>query len=125
MEQAKILVFTDLRVWQAAHELVLQTYKLSKDFPKEEVFGLTSQMRRAAVSITSNIAEGFGRKSNAEKLRFYNIAYASGVELQNQMFIARDLGYVPGENVKQWLEKSEGIQKQMNALMGAIPTTNY
>jgi len=67
----KILVFTDLLVWQKAHELVLEIYKLTNTFPKSEIFGLTSQLRRASVSITSNIAEGFGRHSFAEKIQFY------------------------------------------------------
>jgi len=69
--------FEDLLVWQKSHEFVLEVYKITKQFPKEEVYGLTSQFRRAAVSISANIAEGYKRKSTKEKLRFYNISQAS------------------------------------------------
>lgn len=127
MESKKITKFTDMRVWQSAHEHVLSVYQLTSSFPKEEVFGLTSQMRRAAVSITSNIAEGFGRRGNQEKLRFYNIAYASAFELQNQLFIARDLRYAAAEPVQACINQSESVQRQLNALTGSIsgPTTAY
>lgn len=82
MNQAsrKIKSFTDLNVWKEGHKLVLQVYKLTKEFPKEELFGLTNQIRRAAVSITSNIAEGFSRHSYKEKLQFYSTALGSLTE---------------------------------------------
>ena len=85
-----IKTFRDLRTWKKAHELVLFTYKVTKHFPKEEIFGLVSQMRRAAVSITSNIAEGFGRVSKKEKAQFYAISRASVCELQSQLDVSRD-----------------------------------
>ncbi|WP_240491755.1 four helix bundle protein [Flavivirga aquatica] len=72
MERSKS--FENLMVWQKGHQFVLETYKITKQFPKEEIYGLTSQFRRASVSITANIAEGYKRLSNKEKLRFYNIA---------------------------------------------------
>ncbi len=84
----------DLIVWQKSYELSLLVYAITKEFPKEEVFGLTSQMRRAAVSIPSNIAEGnirFGKKENAQ---FLKIAYGSAAELETQLSISKDLGYV-------------------------------
>ena len=93
----KIKEFTDLTSWQKGHALVVTLYKLTEDFPKSEVFGLTSQIRRAAVSITSNIAEGFGRQSYKEKTQFYYIAYSSLIEIRNQLLIAKDIGYISSE----------------------------
>jgi len=90
----KIRSFMDLQAWKVGHDLALQIYKVTRDFPKEESFGLTSQMTRAAVSVTSNIAEGFSRWSKNDKIRFFQIALGSVTELQNQLLIARDVGYV-------------------------------
>ncbi|MFA5076124.1 MAG: four helix bundle protein [Patescibacteria group bacterium] len=90
----KIKSFTDLIAWQRARELVLTIYKATENFPKKEIYGLTDQMRRAAVSVTSNIAEGFSRKSKADKAHFYTIAKSSLVELQNQLIIAKDINYL-------------------------------
>ncbi len=90
----KIKTFKDLDVWKEGHKLVLSIYKVSKSFPKEELFGLTSQMRRAAVSITSNIAEGFGRSSYKDKNNFYQMAFGSITELRNQLIIAKDVEYI-------------------------------
>lgn len=127
MEQNKIKKFTDLRVWQMAHEHVLLMYRLTALFPKDEIFSLVNQMRRAAVSITSNIAEGFGRTSRVEKLRYYNIAYASAFELQNQIYIARDLKYISLAQAKTAVEQNESVQRQLNALTHRVsnPTTGY
>lgn len=93
-EASKIKNFTDLYAWQEAHKLALIVYKITKKFPGEEKFGLTSQIRRAVVSITSNIAEGFSRQSLSEKAHFYSIAQGSTTETQNQLLLARDLGYI-------------------------------
>src|SRR3989344_224377 len=91
MEQKKkIQSFTDLEVWRESHKLVLMVYKFTKNFPKNELFGLTSQLRRAVVSITSNIAEGFSRFSYKEKIQFYSIAFGSLTEVQNQLLISKD-----------------------------------
>ena len=92
--RVKIREFTDLKAWQEAHSLVIIIYRETKKFPKDELFGLSSQMRRAAVSITSNIAEGFGRHGYREKTQFYYLAHGSLVELKNQIIIARDVGYL-------------------------------
>jgi four helix bundle protein len=89
--------FQDLVVWQKGHELVIGIYKITQHFPNSELFGLTSQIRRCVVSITSNIAEGFTRAGKAEKKQFYFIAKASLSELENQLLIARDIGYVSKE----------------------------
>jgi four helix bundle protein len=90
----KIALFTDLKVWQEGHTLVILVYKMTRSFPKEETYSLVDQMRRAASSITSNIAEGFGRHSYKEKLQFYYLAHGSLTELENQLLIARDVGYL-------------------------------
>lgn len=86
--------FRDLRVWQEGHTPVLLIYRLTKQFPAEEQYGRSNQSRRAAVSITSNIAEGFGRATARDKRHFYMTAKASLAEIQNQMLIAKDLGYI-------------------------------
>ena len=90
----KTTSFEDLLVWQKGHKFVLEVYKISKQFPKEEVYGLTSQFRRAAISITANIAEGYKRISDKEKLRFYNIAQASLEECRYFLILSKDLEYV-------------------------------
>jgi four helix bundle protein len=92
-----VLKFTELRAWQVAHTLALEVYRLSDGFPRAEQFGLTSQIRRAAVSVSANIAEGFRRKSGADQLRFYNISVASLSELEAELLLARDLGYIPAD----------------------------
>ena len=87
--------FEDLRVWQKAHAIVLQVYAVSSNFPKNELFGLTSQMRRAAVSVPANIAEGFKRRGRMDKVRFLGIAAGSLAELRYYLRLAGDLGYCP------------------------------
>jgi four helix bundle protein len=86
--------FTDLLAWQEGHMLVLDVYKITRMFPKEELFALTSQIRRAVVSVTSNIAEGFGRNSYKERVQFYHLAQGSLIEVKNQLLVARDVGYI-------------------------------
>lgn len=108
----KIYAFTDLIVWQESHKLVLMIYTTTRKFPKEEIFGLTSQMRRSAVSITSNIAEGFARRSNKEKLQFYAIARGSLIELESPLLIARDIKYLPAgdfENIYRQIVNSHQL----------------
>lgn len=90
----KIKTFTDLNTWKEGHKLVLQIYKITKTFPKTETFALVDQILRAVVSITSNIAEGFGRRGIKEKTQFYYMAQASLTEVQNQLIIARDVNYI-------------------------------
>jgi len=86
--------FKDLIVWQKSYELVLAIYKLTKNFPKEEIYGLSQQMRRSAISISSNIAEGYGRQYNKEYKQFLCIAYGSRCELETQYLLSVDLCYV-------------------------------
>ena len=87
--------FRSLRVWEKAHQLTLSVYGLSKAFPREETYGLTSQMRRASASIGTNIAEGCCRKGSSEMARFLQIALGSAGELEYQLLLARDLKYLP------------------------------
>ena len=93
-QEKKIRDFTDLQSWQNSHKLVLSIYNLSKKFPNSETFGLTSQIQRAVVSISSNIAEGFGRQTLKEKIQFYYQANGSLTEVKNQLIIAKDLKYI-------------------------------
>ena len=85
--------FKDLIVWQKSYKLVLEIYKMTKGFPKTETYGLSQQMRRAAISIPSNIAEGYGRKHKAEYNQFLSIAYGSLLELETQYLLSIDLKY--------------------------------
>jgi four helix bundle protein len=90
----KIKRFRDLKVWQKGIELVKEIYKITKCFPKEKHYGLSAQMRRASISIPSNIAEGFRRKHNKEYKQFLNVALGSCAELEIQIVIAKELGYI-------------------------------
>jgi four helix bundle protein len=91
MEKAK--TYRDLKVWQLAHEFVMEVYRICKFFPDDEKFGLTSQLKRSSVSVPSNIAEGFSRWGNQDKIKFYNIAEASLAEADYQLFLAGELKY--------------------------------
>ena len=91
----KIARFGDLAVWQKAHQMVLQVYRITGSFPAEERFGLSSQMRRAAVSVPANLAEGFKKRGVRDKLNFYNIAQGSLEELRYYLILSKDLGYIP------------------------------
>lgn len=94
----KIERFTDLETWRQSHNLALMVYKITKTFPAEERFSLVDQMRRCSISIGSNIAEGFARQTSKEKKQFYFIAKGSVTELQNQLLVARDVGYLSKED---------------------------
>jgi len=93
-EEGRIRSFTDLFAWQESHKLVISVYGATRHYPKEELYCLISQMRRSAISITSNIAEGFGRKGYAEKVQFYYLAQGSLIELKNQILVSKDVGYL-------------------------------
>lgn len=116
MGAEKIRSFTDLVAWQKGHGLVLSVYQATSKFPKEEVFGLTNQMRRAAVSITSNIAEGFSRSTNKDKVQFYTMAMGSLTELQNQVMIARDVEYIDQRDYSPLEEKIITVGKLISGL---------
>ena len=90
----KIRSFEDLRAWQYGHALVVAVYEMTKTFPPREIYSLTNQIRRSAISVTSNIAEGFGRRTYKDKLQFYSLAHGSLLELKSQIYIAHDVGYL-------------------------------
>ena len=113
----KVAGVQELEVFRLAHNLVLEIYRQTKKFPKEETFGLSSQMQRAAVSVTSNIAEGFGRQTYKEKVQFYYVAQGSLTELKNQIIIAKDIGYLEIADFQQ-LDKQSNISHQL--LQGLI-----
>lgn len=112
--------FTDLEAWREAHRLTLSIYKSSKKFPKEEIFGLVSQIRRAVISIESNIAEGFSRYHFKDRLNFYYQARGSIAEVQSQSITAKDLGYIEEIDLTGILDTS---QKTQIILSGLIKST--
>jgi len=116
-ESRKIKSFTDLNAWKEGHKLVLDIYRITKNFPKEEQFGLTNQLRRAAVSFTSNVAEGFSRNSYKEKLQFYSMALGSLTEIQNQLLITRDIGYITKKEFAEIAQQTITINKITNGLI--------
>ena len=113
--------FTDLTVWRTAHELVLAIYKYTAAFPKPETYGLAAQLRRAAVSIPANIAEGFRRRGKADKARFMNIAEGSIEECRYYLILSKDLGY--GETA-EFTETLEQVSRMLHAYAKAILSSN-
>ncbi len=101
-------------VWQKAHQLVLLVYSSTKSFPKEEVFGLTSQMRRCAVSVPANIVEGYGRKSDKEKLNFFNIAKGSLTELEYYIELTLELGYINEKSFNDLVQLRSDVGRLLN-----------
>ena len=114
--KAKIKSFTDLIAWQEAHKLVILVYKATKNFPREEMFVLIAQIKRAAISISSNIAEGFSRNSAKDKCQFYSIAQGSLTELQNQLLIARDLKYLTENDFQNIAQQTVRVSKLISGL---------
>jgi four helix bundle protein len=112
--------YRDLEVWQKSRMLVTQLYQLTKTFPKEENYGLTSQLRRAAVSVPSNIAEGKSRRATKDYMRFLDIAYGSVAEVETQLFIACDLGYTTEKNVSSLLGGYAEIGRMLNGLLSSL-----
>jgi four helix bundle protein len=109
--------FTDLVAWQQGHKLVIMLYKDIKCFPREELYSLTDQMKRAGVSITSNIAEGFGRQTYKEKANFYYQAQGSLTELKNQILIAKDVGYLKEIDFKRLVEQINIVHRLLQGLI--------
>lgn len=116
-EVQKIKSFTDLNVWKEGHKLVIEVYRITKKFPREEIFGLTNQIRRAVISITSNLAEGFSRSSYKDKVHFYQMSLGSTTEVENQLIISRDVGYVPEETFHKIQEQLILVNKLCNGLI--------
>jgi four helix bundle protein len=113
----KVKTYRDLVVWQKSMSLVAEIYRLPKSFPKDETYGLTSQMRRCAVSIPSNMAEGYGRNSTSEYVRFLYIATSSLYELQTQMEIALNLRYSNKSDFDKLYESSREIERMLSSLI--------
>src|SRR5208282_6638022 len=109
--------FQDLRIWQQSMDLTLEIYRVTSGFPKHEAYGLMSQMRRAAVSVPSNIAEGKGHRSDPEFVRFLFHARGSLLELETQILIARRLQYLPEEKAEELCGHAVGIGRGLNALI--------
>jgi four helix bundle protein len=110
-------------VWQQAHKVVLLVYKLTSAFPGSEKYALTSQMRRAAVSITSNIAEAFGRQTSKDKIRFYLHARGSCYEVQSQGYVARDLNYLTPADFAELHQRLDQIVHELNKIMKTLSTS--
>ncbi len=111
--------FKDLVVWQKAHRFVLGVYQTTEQFPRREMFGLTSQLRRAAVSIAANIAEGFRKRTDADKARFFNIAEGSIEECRYYLILAHDLRYAETESLHEQLEEvSRLLERYGSAVRG-------
>ena len=109
--------YRDLQIWQKSMTLVTEIYKISKGFPKDEAYGLTSQIRRSAISIPSNMAEGYGRKSTNEYIHFLRIATGSLYELQTQMEISMNLCYLNRDKLDKLYELSREIERMLSSLI--------
>ena len=112
--------FRDLRVWQDAFRLSVETYRLTTHFPKHEIYGLSQQMRRAAVSVPSNIAEGKGRRSNREFMQFLFNARGSLLELQTRAMIAQELKYISEEESTALLDEATRVGRSLAGLINAV-----
>ena len=117
MSTNPIKEFYDLRVWQHAHEVALITYRLTSRYPSEEKFSLVSQMRRVAASSSANIAEGFGRFHFKDKIRFYQQARGSEIELHNHLLLSKDLGYITESELQDLVDKITVVLKETNGLI--------
>jgi len=113
----KIESFTDLHAWREGHALVVSVYETTKRFPREETYSLVDQMRRAATSITSNIAEGFGRHTSRERIQFYYIAQGSLTELKNQLIIAKDVGYLKQQQFMALADQANTAHRLLQGLL--------
>ena len=116
----KVKNYQDLIAWQKAMDLVDDVYRASREFPREEIYALTSQIRRAAVSIPSNIAEGQGRRTTADFLRHLSIAYGSLREVETQILIAQRLKYLAQANVETVLSRAGEVGRLLNGLMASL-----
>ena len=112
--------YKELKVWQKSYQLCLHIYKETKRFPKDEMYGLTSQIRRSAVSIPSNIAEGYGRKTTLDYVKFLYIAYGSVCELETQTMISGDLGYVVKERLQEIRQEIGDVERMLKALIKSL-----
>jgi len=112
--------YKNFTVWQKSHQLTLDVYKIVNDFPKEELFGLVSQMKRSSSSIPTNIAEGCGRNSDKDFARFLIIAFGSANELEYQFILSRDLNFIDAEMSENLMLQIEEIKKMLNGLISKL-----
>ena len=112
--------YQDLQVWAKAHALTLDLYRISRGFPKEEIYGVTSQLRRAALSIGSNLAEGCGRRTSSELARFIRIAMGSASELDYQLIVCRDLGYLKHEDFQRIAKNLVEVRKMLTSFLTKV-----
>jgi four helix bundle protein len=120
LAEGKVKDFRDLKVWEKAHEFVLETYRESRGFPTDERFGLTAHIRRSASSITSNIAEGCGRETDKDFARFLTIAAGSASETEYQLLLARDLGYLSSESHIHLNSQVNEVKRMLNSLIQTL-----
>jgi four helix bundle protein len=112
--------YRDLQVWGKAHNLTLALYRVSQGFPREEIFGITSQLRRAAVSIGANLAEGCGRRTSSELARFVRIAMGSASELDYHLLLSRDLGFMDGDDFERTSIDLTEVRKMLTSFLSTI-----
>jgi four helix bundle protein len=112
--------FKDLKVWSKAHELTVRIYELTRTFPREEMYGLTSQLRRSASSIGANIAEGCGRRSDGEFTRFLQIARGSASEVEYHLLLARDLGFLAGADYREFEQRIVEVERMLTSFVQKV-----
>lgn len=117
--------YKDLKVWQKSYALTLEVYNLTKGFPKDETYGLVSQIRRAAISVPSNIAEGYTRHSRQEYIQFLSIAYSSLAEIETQLLLARDLNYAQNGRCDEVLSLHHEVERMLASLIRALQDKIY
>ena len=115
--------FKELKVWHKAYDLALAIYESSRSFPREEMYGLTSQLRRAAVSVDANIAEGCGRRSDGELVRFLQIARGSASEIEHHQLLARDLKFLEATTHQEIEKRLQEVQRMLTSLVSSIQET--
>lgn len=118
----RITSFEQLRTWQEAKSFTVEVYKLTREFPPDEIYAITSQIRRSANSVPANIAEGFSRKSAADKIHFYIIALGSLTESLSHLYISEELGYINNSKLAELKHKQENISKMLNGMIKAAKT---
>ncbi len=115
-----VRTFKDLLVWQKSYDLCLRIYRITKDFPKIEQYGITPQLRRAALSIPSNISEGCGRRGTKEFIQFLYIAYGSNCELETQIMISRDLDFIDSQMAEELLSDIGNVERMLKGLIKSL-----
>ena len=119
-EVSSVQAFEDLVVWQESQNLAVDVYKATKSFPKDEIFGITNQIRRAASSVSANIAEGYGRSKTNDKLHFMSIAYGSLLETKNFIYLANRLEYLTKDTFNSLIDQSVRCQKLLNGFRRSL-----